>query len=84
MIPTQPAAKPPPTAETIIVTLAHPSATQTRLVTTWIALWGERLEAADTDPRTFIVMSWGERFDIGETLADLDALLGFTATVQTP
>ena len=49
-----------------------------RLNTSLIAAWGTRQRLPGEDPRTYVIMNWGGAIDVTETLAQIDALMGYT------
>jgi len=74
---TQPQAAPVPYAT------VHPNddnyrAVLLRLSTASIGAWGTRVRSADVPDQTYIMMTWGFAIDVTETLAQIDALMGYT------
>ena len=49
-----------------------------RVSTTNIAAWGTRTRSVDLPNQTYVIMSWGEGIDVSETLAQIDAVMGYT------
>jgi len=49
-----------------------------RVSTADIAAWGTRTRSSEIPNQTYLIMAWGEGFDVSETLAQIDALMGFT------
>ena len=48
-----------------------------RIATNYIVAWGERQRIQKEPARTFIITNWGGAMDVGESLAEIDAIMGY-------
>jgi hypothetical protein len=58
--------------------LAPMSDYELRIATQHIGAWGSRVRNPGEPPRSFVATIWGEYFDAAETLAELDAIMGYS------
>lgn len=69
-----------PTAAPVQYLTLHPLAQTVdivRIATQHVGGWGEHYRNLGEPPRTYVITVWGQEFDCAESLAELDALMGF-------
>jgi hypothetical protein len=52
-----------------------------RLATVHIGAWGAHVRNTGEPPRSFVTTVWGATFECSETVAELDAIMGYVAPV---